>query len=759
MGLTNQESGGLPGLQSAFQEPYRGETHKLLIETLNKYSQPSGYGPSHRPYNLSLSVIQSSGMGKSRMVHEAAHSVFTIPINIREEFGPVLKSYPPPDEEFRHYFQEHDTKSDLRLQAEYAIILGVLFTKAAELLEKPIFEHKTGTALASEWANYLNEGQTSTEVGTNRKKFLDSVVDRARQLQSAELGVPRQNEKEAQRKLHLLIPWMQDSCRKFIKAISSDDGRAEDVKCIVYFDDAHQLTEPVSPNNARRYSPHHNFGTVLSELAYSPVFFIFLSTSSHPPEFNPFPASHPSVRVAQGLRLSPPFTELPFDIFVDKVFENLESQKKNRSLENVGQTGVMAGFGRGLWYVYHKNWLEQKELPVISFARDKLIAEGNEAEVFHSLIAALGIRIGIIFDIILQASRTMESKLVESHMRVVYAIPEHREFMHAGSPSEPILAEAAARHLNDPSNGSTIEIQGPEILAQAREKGLLAKGEHGELCGRLLVTIAHDIALRQKHSLPKEFLPDPYFHRPVHVLDFLKALFAKQFETVILDAHSVTAKADVPDLKTAFANAYIFFSHFALAKNSEMLSAPNLAVALLRGMALQAEDNEGSIDAIIPVHMGHPTESISPESTSAINLQFRNRKEADPCRVFRPITVPDEEMPVISIIFELGARKIGEAGLVTITEEIPRNSCSSGNKLHWDDHHYEIVAYGCISETFAAIPSAVQPHYQSVLVARTIVEDFPRAGNDKSLRAFENLKPFFDGLQEPVIRAEQLESE
>ncbi|KAF8342621.1 uncharacterized protein EI90DRAFT_3029644 [Cantharellus anzutake] len=692
-------------------------------------------------------------MGKSRMVDEAALSVFTIPINIREELSPSLKTYPPPDRRFREYFHGHDVKSDIRLQAEYAILLSVLFTKAAELLEKPIFKHETGAALASQWADYLDDGQTDIESGTNRNEFLDSVANQADQLRLVELGVLQQNKKTALMKLDHSINRMQDSCRKFVKAISSNDGKAKEVKCIIYFDEAHQLAEPVpseKKTDARSRSPYDNLGTVLSALINFPVFFIFLSTSSHLQKFAPSPASHPSVRIAQGLRLFPPFTELPFDIFVDKVFETLENQEKNLSLENVGQTSVMAGFGRSLWYVHHKEWLEHQGFPVIPFAGEKLFAEGNKARLFHSFIAALGVRIGITFDITTQASKTMESELVESHLRVIYAIPEHREFMHAGSPSEPILAEAAARRLNGPSDGNGIEIQGPEILAQACAKGLLAKGERGEICGRLLVTIAHDIAVRQKYSLPNHQSPDPHFHRPVHVLDFLRALFAKQFETVILKANSVTAREGVPNLETAFANAYIFFSHFALAENSETLSAPNLAIALLRGMALQAKDNQESIDAVIPVHMGDPTKSISPESTSAINLQFRNRKEAKPCRVLRQITVPDEKVAVISIIFELGARKIGEPGLVTITEDIPHNTRSSPSKLHPDDHHYEIVAHGCISETFAAIPSAVQPKYQSILAAQTIVEDFPRAGKEKSLRAFINLKPFFNGLREPV---------
>ncbi|KAF8325289.1 uncharacterized protein EI90DRAFT_2189690 [Cantharellus anzutake] len=164
---------------------------------------------SLRPYNLSLSVIQSSGMGKSRMVAEASLSVFTIPINIREELGHGLENT-----EFRRYFQGHHAKSDLRLQAEYAITLSVLFTKAAALLEKPRFKYKTGAELAYEWAEYLDEGRTDTEVGMNRKVFLDSVVDGARKLKLMEL---RPDEREnwwcstpecRSRVTRLLRPWL-----------------------------------------------------------------------------------------------------------------------------------------------------------------------------------------------------------------------------------------------------------------------------------------------------------------------------------------------------------------------------------------------------------------------------------------------------------------------------------------------------------------------------------------------------------------------
>ncbi|KAF8340712.1 uncharacterized protein EI90DRAFT_2101962 [Cantharellus anzutake] len=759
------------GLRSAFEEPYRGTRPSLFINTLKSYWGSSrGPDSSGEPYNWSISVIQSSGMGKSRMVEQAARSIFTIPINIREDIGSLFRSaqcfiadsifvmtlispaYPPPDEAFRQYFESHQSKTDHCLQAEYAIILALLFEHATKLLNGPTFNNnkkkkKTGAALALEWTDYLNKGRTDAEVGNNRKNFLDSVAAEAVELRASTLGMAQDSAHGSP------IGRMKVSCSRFVEALP---GEAGELKCIVYFDEAHRLTEPVSPDQqkvTRTRSPYHNLGIVLAELTDCAIFFVFLSTSSHLQKLAPSPASHPSVRVAQGRRLFPPFTELPFDVFENEVLESLKRDRKNPSLENMCQPSIMVGFGRSLWYVHHKNWVERKGRPVIPFAGEKLIAQGDETRVFHSQVAALGVRIGITFDMTTQASKVMAAELVESHMRVVYAIPQHREFMHSGTPSEPVLAAAAALYLNDDHG---IETRGPEVLAQACGKGLLAKGERGELCGRLLVTIAHDLALTQKYQKVTYNPNDARFHQPVPVLEFLQALFAQPFHETILNAHSVTARDGVPTLGKAFAKSYICFSHFALAKDTEMLTAQNLAVALRRGMALQAKDNQDSIDAVIPVHMGPTSTTILPESTSAINLQFKNRKRAVPCHVDRSITVPEISMPVISIIFEFGYERAATDSLVTIhTKATHLTTRSSVGEMLPDDHHYQITAYGCTSETFQAVSPDVENLYPSILAAQSILEDFPRAKSKENLQALEDLKPYFGGVLESKKRSEE----
>lgn len=222
-------------------------------------------------------------------------------------------------------------------------------------------------------------------------------------------------------------------------------------------------------------------------------------------------------------------------------------------------------------------------------------------------------------------------------------------------------------------------------------------------------------------------------------------MFPEVFHNTILDAKSITRKAGVPALRDAFANAYVSFSHFVFAGDSEMLSTSNLVTALQRGMALQFEDTQTSIDAVIPIHMGSPDTPISPDTTSAINLRFRNRKLPEPCRIRGCLAVRNVEMPVLSIVFELGAD--GYTGDRVEVTEAPGGSrrVKNNNRTHADDHHYQIVAYGCGSETFKAVPKDAEAHYKTILASRTIIDDFPRANNPRSLEALLNMKPFFTG--------------
>lgn len=112
------------------------------------------------------------------------------------------------------------------------------------------------------------------------------------------------------------------------------------------------------------------------------------------------------------------------------------------------------------------------------------------------MLATLGIHLLLEFKPGRYEAAQMESRLVAGHVRVAYSVLQHREYMRAGAPSEPILAEAAAQVMSE---------RNPlRYLSGFLDKGLVNKGERGELVARLLLILAHDraaVALRKSPVL------------------------------------------------------------------------------------------------------------------------------------------------------------------------------------------------------------------------------------------------------------------
>jgi hypothetical protein len=137
----------------------------------------------------------------------------------------------------------------------------------------------------------------------------------------------------------------------------------------------------------------------------------------------------------------------------------------------------------------------------------------------ESFLAAISVRLMLDFEPRRINAIDTENLMVAGHLRVANVIPSHREYMFSSTPSEPIVAEAAAQVL---WKENLIK-----LLHGYVSSGLIEKGQRGELAARLLLTLAHDAALdtitfeRQKYQGQIERL----FTAPVPVLAFLSALF------------------------------------------------------------------------------------------------------------------------------------------------------------------------------------------------------------------------------------------
>jgi hypothetical protein len=129
---------------------------------------------------------------------------------------------------------------------------------------------------------------------------------------------------------------------------SVDDSELK-VFCFVYFDEAHTLCIEPNPKGGdrRTRTAYYNFGKVLAELHETSVFYLFLSTNSKLMAFAPSIQIHPSARAFRGKQLVPPYTELPFDVFSDKLVSRLKKEGR-LNLKGVCDISVITRFGRPL---------------------------------------------------------------------------------------------------------------------------------------------------------------------------------------------------------------------------------------------------------------------------------------------------------------------------------------------------------------------------------------------------------------------------
>ncbi|CUA71725.1 Putative leucine-rich repeat receptor-like serine/threonine-protein kinase At2g04300 [Rhizoctonia solani] len=737
--LSSNSRGSLAG---CFRSEYRGGAAQCFLKTTNYYTQRNTNIGATKLYNRSIFVLQSSGMGMSRMADEAMQKA----------------AYPPPDDSLRGYFRdaELEQKSDAYEQARLAAVImtacnGVKTRVGTEFQGQDL----KGSKLASIWAQYFKAGGSDRQVGPYRRGFYEEAVGKANKYISDLSNCSADPSRfPTKKELDAIFGDLRASVKEMLLCIEPEHSETTNA-CYFYVDEAHTLTKPPATDSSRSQSSYYNLGKVLSQIRDLPIFFVFLSTKSHLQTLDPMVFDYSSAYSIEGRFLIPPFIELPLDIFLPAICESLNLSNKAWSLANACTTEVISGMGRPLWHAHYHQWLANRPIgaqrtefveDMFSLAFEKL----TTGCVSDSELAALSVRVGISFDRKTTVAREAESRQVEAHMRIVYAVPEHQEHMITGYASEPILAEAAAIFLNRTDGGAGIAISGPRILADNIKKRFLAEDGRRKLCGRLLTTIAHDLAIDEYPDIDRvDSLVQglqPGFHRPVPVLTFLRALFAPCHHDTILRATPVTGEGDKDStLETVFKDAFVSFSQFSFADDSELLEAGCLQTALFRGMAIQTNDREVSMDVVIPIHMGPTTSPITEEATTAINMHFKNRKNPYRCSTNRGITVPNLDQPAISIVFEFGEES-PKAPLVESHHASPplTRDGRSGSNLDPDRNHYSFVARGCTSKTYNAIPEEAEDYYKIILADFTLKDDFPRAGMPESWELVRQMKPYFD---------------
>ncbi|KAI5114860.1 hypothetical protein M0805_008639, partial [Coniferiporia weirii] len=136
-------------VREAWTMPYMGDTHLLLRKTINTMNLTH----SGKSYANCLSIVQSSGTGKSRTVHELGKLVFTIPLNLRSETEGNGFAYPLPDNAIRNFLVR--APSELQKARLYFVkFLHGLFTTVLEEIEEFSLVN-TPEEVAQAWSAHL----------------------------------------------------------------------------------------------------------------------------------------------------------------------------------------------------------------------------------------------------------------------------------------------------------------------------------------------------------------------------------------------------------------------------------------------------------------------------------------------------------------------------------------------------------------------------------------------------------------------------
>lgn len=364
-------------------------------------------------------------------------------------------------------------------------------------------------------------------------------------------------------------------------------------------------------------------------------------------------------------------------------------------------------------------------------------------------LAALDVRVGLSVNRGRKLVQFTEKELIENHMRVLFSIPEHREYFYSGYPSEPILAEAAAQsiHLNNMAQGI------PAILTEWCDDNLLSEEDRRELVARLLITKAHDYAIRARSPSHNPST----FTKPVLLTDFLTALIGKDCAKIVFDAlpnniHDPTRLIDSP-----LGKAKLNFTHWVKADDDCAVMDETAWIGLARNMAWQCSDEQNDVDLLTPLLLWDTSDEtkLGRYNVSAIFWKIKNQGrlqnvevDAEKLKFFTRNPAKSQaakksnSRPYLTIILNLDG--------IRSKFSYKQASVHTSPKKGSTDHHprYTIMISGCSHDAFPnVIERGEEAVYDAVLNPKTL---FEKDSGQDTRKALEKMKPFWKKNKERI---------
>ncbi|KAI0253840.1 hypothetical protein BJV78DRAFT_1351441 [Lactifluus subvellereus] len=471
-------------------------------------------------------IVQSSGMGKSRLVDEFSKVHFLIPINLRKKHSQGL----PP--------------TDVALWSKDAG--EVLFRACHFLFSLFVCTKDTITTLDADnkkdrivkFREFMSEGQRFGEVGKKRKNFYAGVVSQAQKAIDDRLETP------SKKKLLGAFETLQ-GC---VCDGSSPKGKPPLADVFIAFDEAHQLIEPW--DNGSTLSNYTELQQVLRIFSTASLFTFFVSTNPEISQFAMPRTSDSSNRILQGRFHTPrPFIELGFD----QLMWNRKILDEYKTLEQVTSSECIAHLGRPLWGTMYDHGDNEVREHMLFFAIQKLLGSPIvSADTWHKRYAVLSQRLALDINTTAYISPSLSDAGATLEQAASHVMRDRERFD---------LANA----LSDFLGGFSIHT-----------------GDRGELLVAAFFTWARDAVMLEQ--LP----PRPEICRHFSVEELFSCLFSEEVvESIFNHTPSISPpKAKQRTFGEVASSANMHFNHFIRSQEQELITRRYLIAFIARGAAV-----------------------------------------------------------------------------------------------------------------------------------------------------------------------------
>ncbi|KAF8508564.1 hypothetical protein JB92DRAFT_2832327 [Gautieria morchelliformis] len=686
---------------AAWQTPYVAGAHTSFVERIDVlYSKVERFN-----YSNHVALIQSSGCGKSRMLHEASHHVHTVIMN----FGICSDAFPKSDTQVRTYLVDAETEK--QCENRVSCFLASLFRELS----------KVDFGSPSDLAGYLGYGDP--EKLSKRTAFFDGVISEAGKI---EVRAPVTSEQSIQRrtlpprdKTSPSVPRLHRSVERTLATAAKTlidklprQGPLS-VKLLLGFDGSSDLADPT-----KDWDAVEKIRRVFRYLREQPVFGVFLSTSTtgSVEQFHRRSVRDNSSRIQDGtIYQHPPITQVDYDQLAIKL-------KEGKTLDDATTMDYMLSLGRPLFKTrydamkslkppYDNRNEHKHESDIVQLAIRKLLNGQDKPSDLHISIAPLATRLPLEFNTLTEEP---EQRQVESHMRICLKIDPFADIMYTVAPSEPVLIEAAAQTMGNRETKLTrLRARPVHVLHRFLSDHFLPKGHRAGLACMLLLLLARDMACR---AVTTSDTPMRY-HTLVRVTDFLTNLFAHGHEATVLDAQAYEGG---PSLKEAFRDSWTHCTHFVKVADPKVVNRKFLMRLMARGSGILC-DNELGIDAIIPVC--YTGKKLVTQNITAIAIKFRNVTplhnpqdtiftNMDPNHTGIFNSDHPGDIPIIKLVLSIGTNT------PVLTCPPPKHPAKTRSRLKnvpLSQQHFRFFAAGMSHEVFRPIQEEDEAIWREIL--------------------------------------------